>query len=255
MNIKQFANTAKHKVIEHSPEILVGVGIAGMVTSTVLAVKATPKALQLIEDAKNEKQDELTKVEIVKATWKCYIPSAAVGVAAAGCLIGGNKVNLRRNAALATAYKLSETAFTEYREKVVETIGEKKEKAVKEKIAQDHLNANPVSKAEVHFTGKGETLCYDDLSGRYFKSDRDRLDDARNKLNYKINQGPFGYVSLNDYYELIGLPAIPLGEDLGWKRDTGLMEWVPGSMIADDGTPCMVVIFTNAPQREYWKTR
>lgn len=251
---KDTMRKAQGKLVQHSPEILVGIGIAGMATSTVLAVKATPKALQLIEEAKHAKHDELTKVEVVKTTWKCYLPAAITGVTAAGCLIYGNNVNLRRNAALATAYKLSETAFTEYKEKVVETIGEKKEKAVKEKIMKDKMEQHPVSKSEVIVTNKGNTLCYDTLSGRYFKSDIDKLDKAINAINHQLNQNPFGYVCLNDFYEMVGLPGVKIGEDLGWKRDKGLIDYTPGSMIADDGTPCLVIIFTVEPCYDYWKS-
>ena len=121
-------NSAKAAISKHSPEILVGVGIAGMLTTVVLAVKATPKALTLIEEKKEEQEvDELTPVETIKATWKCYIPAAVTCVASTACIIGASAVNAKRNAALATAYTLSETALKEYKAKVVETIGEKKE--------------------------------------------------------------------------------------------------------------------------------
>ena len=119
----KFINKTKSWTGRHSPEILIGLGITGMVSTTVLAVKATPKALDLIEEAKEkENKDELTAMETVKATWKCYIPAATTCVFSAACLIGANSVNSKRNAALATAYKLTENAFTEYKEKVVETI-------------------------------------------------------------------------------------------------------------------------------------
>ena len=106
-------------------------GIAGMITTTVLAVRSTPKALKLIEEKKKEEGvDKLTPAETVKTAWKCYIPAMVLGATSVGCLVGASRVSLRRNAALATAYKLSETALTEYREQVVETIGEKKEQGL-----------------------------------------------------------------------------------------------------------------------------
>ncbi len=63
--------------------------------------------------------------DIIKTAWPCYIP-AAVGAISVFCLIGASSTNLRRNAALATAYTLSESTLKEYQEKVVETIGEKR---------------------------------------------------------------------------------------------------------------------------------
>ena len=131
-NISAIMKSAQVWMSKHSPEILTGLGIAGMVTTTVLAVRATPKAIQLIEKKKEEldlkPEDKLTVVETVKATWKPYIPAAVTGTASVACLVGASSVNLRRNAALAAAYHLSETALTEYREQVIETIGKNKEK-------------------------------------------------------------------------------------------------------------------------------
>lgn len=111
---------------KRGPEILTGIGIAGMVTTTVLAVKATPKAMRLVKEKEDYYEIKLTPKEIVATCWKCYIPSVVTCALSMSCLIGASSVNLKRNAALATAYKLSETALTEYQEKVVETIGEKK---------------------------------------------------------------------------------------------------------------------------------
>ena len=120
MNLPQVTKNVKLTLHRHTPEILVGFGIAGMLTTTVLAVKATPKALRLIEEKKKEEGvDKLTPVETVKVAWKCYIPAAAVATVSTGCLIGASSISGRRNAVLATAYKLAETAHKEYKEKVL----------------------------------------------------------------------------------------------------------------------------------------
>ena len=158
---------------KHSPEILTGLGIAGMVTTAVMAVRATPKALILIDEAEQEKNDTLTPVETVKAAWKCYIPSMIVGGISIGCLIGASSVNARRNAALATAYALSESTLKEYQEKVIEEVGERKEREVRDKIDKDKIDQKPVSKSEVIITDAGDVLCFEKLSGRYFKSSMD----------------------------------------------------------------------------------
>lgn len=125
---------------KHSPEILTGIGIAGMITTTVMAVRATPKALALLEKKKEEEHvKKLSPVEIVKATWTCYIPAAITGTVSIACLIGASSVSARRNAALATAYTLSTDAFKDYRSKVVETIGEKKEQSVRDAVAKEKI--------------------------------------------------------------------------------------------------------------------
>lgn len=248
---------------KHSPEILTGIGIAGMLSTTVLAVRATPKALMLIEEKKREKKfavikdggdPDLTKLEIVKTAWKPYIPAAVTGAASVACLVGASSVNARRNAALAAAYALSESTLADYKEKVVETIGEKKAQEVKDAIAKDKVENDPVSRKEIAITDKGETLCYDALSGRYFKSDIEYIRRAVNNLNERLLFDT--HVSLNEYYDEIGLEEIfPMGENLGWTVDPdsankGLIELDFSSQLAE-GTPCLVVGFSNAPRYDY----
>ena len=259
MQLKAIFTDLSKAARKHSPEILTGVGIAGMISTTVLAVRATPKALMLIEEKKREKkfageQPELTKVEIIKTAWKPYIPAAVTGVASVACLVGASSVNARRNAALAAAYALSETTLADYKEKVVETIGEKKAQEVKDAIAKDQIEKNPPSKSTVIATDKGETLCYDSISGRYFKSDIEYIRRAVNNLNERLLFDT--HVSLNEYYDEIGLEEIfPMGEDLGWTVDPdsankGLIELDFSSQLTE-GIPCLVVGFSNAPRYDY----
>lgn len=248
-NVSKFIKSAQIFASKHSPEILTWIGIAGMVTSTVLAVKVTPKALMCIQDAEHNKGDQLTAAEKAKACWKCYIPVAVTSAASIACLVGASSVNLRRNAALATAYKLSETALTEYREKVIETVGEKKEQMVREKINKDHLEKNPVTSSNVIVTGNGDTLCYDSLFGRYFNSDIDKIKRAVNELNRELLMDM--YVSLNDFYDQLDLDHIDIGDDLGWNVDDGLIDIDFGSQLASDGRPCITLNYTVAPRYGY----
>lgn len=246
----KFFHSVRATLAKRSPEILTGIGIAGMVSTTILAVRATPKAMRLIEEKKAEESTAtLTKKEVVKTCWKCYIPAAVTGVTSVTCLVGASSVHLKRNTALATAYKLSETALTEYRDKVVETIGEKKEQTVRDKIAKDHIDRDPVGKNnEVIVTERGKTLCYDYLSGRYFTSDIDLIKKAENKLNKQMIHDIGGYVSLNDFYDEINLDHIELGYDLGWNVEKGLININFSSQLAKDGTPCLVLDHVTRPQ-------
>lgn len=255
LNIAKITNDIQTILTKHSPEILTGIGIAGMVASTVLAVQATPKAIKLIEtereltEANNE---ELTKIDKVKVCWKCYIPAAVTGVMSIACLIGASSVNAKRNAALTAAYTLSDSALREYRSKVVETIGEKKEKTVKDKISEDQIKSNPVTKNEVYITDKGDSLCFEPISGRYFKSNIDKIKKAENNLNKRIISDAFNSgVSLNDFYEEIGLPKTNMGENIGWSLDTGLIDIYLSAQVTDDGTPCLVINCTNPPKYDF----
>lgn len=255
--LSKFARDIRTSVSKRSPEILMAMGITGMVTTTVLAVRATPKAIMLIDEAKNELEvDTLTPVETVKATWKCYIPAVCTGVVSVACLIGSNSVNAKRNAALATAYKLSETAFSEYRDKVVETFGEKKEKTVKDKISEEKIKENPVSKTEVIVTGKGQTLIFEPLSSRYFYSNLDLIKRAENKLNKCIICDPFDAgVTVNEFYEEIGLSPTATGDNLGWKVGY-LIDIYPSAQMCEEGNehegePCIVLNYSNPPKYEF----
>ena len=245
-NIAKSVRTAMKK---HSPEILTGIGIAGMITTTVMAVRATPKALILIEEKKDElKTDILSGKEIVKTAWPCYIPAAVIGSVSVFCLIGASSTNLRRNAALATAYTLSESTLKEYQEKVVETIGEKKEQSILDAVAKDKIAKNPVQ--EVILTEKGgNTICYDVISGRYFKSDIDKIRKAENELNRQMRDEM--YVTLNEFYYEIGLDGTKLGDDLGWNIDKGYIELNFSSHLDANGTPCLVIDYRVVPVYDY----
>lgn len=249
-SISNFVKTVGNKLSEHSPEILTGIGITGLLSTTVLAVKATPKALQLIDEKKEEMNtDELTNTEVVKTCWKCYIPAAVTASVSVACLIGANSVNSKRNAVLATAYKLSESAFSEYKEKVIETIGEKKEEEVRDKIAKGRIEKNPVKSNEVIITGKGDVLCYDIVSGRYFKSDVDKIRKAENTLNKKLMNDM--YCSLNEFYDLIGLPFTQMGFELGWNVNDSLVEIEFSTQLSEDDTPCVVIQYSVLPKCDY----
>lgn len=240
----------KTAIKKHSPEILTGIGIAGMITTTVMAVRATPKALILIEERKEEiGAEKLEAMDMVKTTWACYVPAAITGTLSVACLIGASSVNARRNAALATAYTLSESALKDYQGKVIEMFGEKKNEAVKDAVAKDKVEKNPVVTREVIITEKGNTLCYDAISGRYFKSDIEKIKKAECELNRQMLDDM--YVSLNDFYYEIGLDSVKLGDELGWNVDSGYIDLSFSSQLASDGTPCLVIDYSVAPRYDY----
>lgn len=267
INVKPFVHACKVGMAKNAPTILTITGITAMASSTYWAVKATPKALALKEKAEVEKNkkagtfkgDEvndwiaLTKVEIVQTCWRCYAPAFITGVLGAACLIGANSMSLRKNAALAAAYALSETNFKEYREKTLEEVGEKKEEKIRNAVAEEKITKNPVNTSTVLETGNGDTLCYDAICGRYFKSSIEKLKSALNELNMELVQD--GYVSLNQYYDLIGLPDGMLGDDLGWSindNHSTVQLDLSAQLTKDEAqTPCMVVAFKYGPIYNY----
>lgn len=253
--LNELTQSVKSAIQQHSPEILTGIGIAGMITTTVLAVGATPKAVKILEARKEEMGVEKLPVkEVVKSTWKCYIPAAVTGVTSIACVVSSTVIGSKRTALFATAYEVVKTTHNQYRQKVIETIGEKKEKGIQDAIAQDNINNNPVDINTVIVTGKGESLCYDTYSGRYFKSDMNTIERAINELNYQMTHNE-PYISLNEFYTLIGLEDTQLGDDLGWNIKNGLIEVRFSSVISSDGKPALSINYEVMPEANYYKLR
>lgn len=254
VNMTALVKSIGRSISNHSPEILTGLGIAGMITTTVMAVKATPKALSLIEHKKEELEltelEKLRPIETIKATWKCYIPTVVTGVSSVACLIGASSVNARRNAALATAYNLSATALSEYKEKVLETVGEKKEQIIRNKVAEDKVNKEPVNPSAIIVSGNGNTRCFDTITKRRFTSDIETIRRIVNELNRRMVNGD-DYISLNEFYYELGLDGTKIGDELGWNVTTGLIDLDFSAQLDTDGVPCIVIDYMVAPKRGY----
>lgn len=250
-DLRSTIRSVQKALTRHSAAILTGTGIAGMITTTVLAVRATPKALALLEERKNrEKTDRLTALETVKTAGRCYIPAVLTGALSVACLISGSSVQERRNAALATAYSLSETALKEYRDKVVEVVGETKERSIRDEVAKERLQRQPEGNREIIVTDRGNTLCFDNLSGRYFYSDIEKLRKAENDINRRLRDEMT--ISLNEFYEEIGLPSIGVGDDIGWSIDKEYLEIFFSAQLTQDGrTPCLTMNYDVSPEYNY----
>ena len=256
LSLAQIVKKSQTFVTKHSPEILTGVGIAGMITTTVLAVRATPKAIELLDEAQAEKHrrtgrwDGLTVGEKVKTAWKPYIPAVITGAASTACLIGSVSVSSRRTAALAAAYQISETALAEYHEKVVATVGEKKENAIREAIAADQVAKVPVDEDSIIRTGFGDTLCFEPLSARYFYSDMESIRRAENAINKQLLHEVSGTATLNEFYDELGIPHTELGDDIGWSS-SHLIDLHISTQMSDKGKPAIVVGHYAAPRYDY----
>lgn len=253
INIQEMLKTVGTTAAKHLPGVLTAVGIGGMLTSIIYAVRATPKAMECIENEKKHAgKDALNPYDVLKAAWKCYIPTAVLASMSTVCLIGGQHVNARRNAALATAYTLSDQAFREYQKKVVETVGDKKEEKIRADVAQDRVNRECIKTAPVIVTGRGQTLCYDTISGRKFYSDIENLRRCVNNLNERMVNYRRDYISLNDWYEEIGLDTVdPLGDDLGWSLDQNGCIDLEFDSVLIEGMPCLSVGYRVMPKYGY----
>jgi hypothetical protein len=254
-NVSTFIKNVRATTQKHQPEILTGIGIAGFITTTIMAVKATPKALDRMAEVKEAHASDSDKKafckDVLLKVAPVYIPAAIIGGLSISCVIGASSVNHKRTAALATAYTISESALKEYRGKVVETIGEKKEEAVRAAIAKDRIDSHPVVDREVIITGNGTTRCFDPLSSRYFDSDIESIRKAVNELNRRLLLED--YISLNDFYYELGLDSTEIGDTVGWRSDRGLIELNFHAIMDKKENPCLAFEYSIAPYHDYDK--
>lgn len=256
--LADIVDSGKAVLSKNAPGILLGLGITGWAGTVILAVKATPKAVALIEDAELELSNQyhedvkLTPVEIVKTCWKCYAPAVVTAAVSTACLVGSHSVSARRNAALTAAYKLSQTALEEYKTAVVETIGEKKERTVREQRAKNALLKENIDEEDVIITGRGNTRCYDAVFGRCFRSSREAIERAINAVNRTIVSNDM-YASLNDFYDELGLEHVDIGDLLGWNLDDGEIKIDFDSGLAHNGEPTLVIHYNVVPKYDFYK--
>jgi hypothetical protein len=243
----------------NSTSILSAAAVGGVVVTAILAVRAARRIDIVLQ---NDEQDlspalfhtgyniEKTKV-MVQMFWRDYIPPVAAGLATIACIVGANRIGLRKQAATLGAYTIADAAFREYKREVVDLLGEKKEREVQDKVAIRKMEEDPPKDNEVVLLGVDEQLCYDVLSGRYFKSDVETIRRAANEINALILNGEM-YASLNEFWAFLGLDSTTLGEELGFNIEHRI-ELVFTSHLAKNGVPCLAVGYSSLPVADYGK--
>lgn len=245
--MNKFIHSTKAFLGRNSSTILTCIGGAGVVATTVMAVKATPKALALLEEAKGEKGEELTKFEVVKTAGPAYIPTIVTGVTTLACIFGANALNKRQQASLISAYALVDNSFKEYKKKVVELYGEDADGRVREEIAKDKYVDQ-----EFEIEDPNKKLFYDEFSGRYFESTTEDVIKAEYELNRRMSE--FYGVFLNDFYDLLGIDRVDYGDYLGWSSEelyeTTWSSWIDfdhKKVTMDDGLECFIITWSYDP--------
>lgn len=255
MRIQEVAKHIERVAKDNAPVILTAIGVTGTVSTAIFASKASFRAAELIrehEETEGTPEDAKERlIERTKVTWSLYIPAVGVGTATIACIIFANQIGTRRAAAMAAAYSMSEKAFGEYREKVVEKIGAAKEQEARDELAQERVERNPLG-SQVIVMNEREVLCFDQYTGRYFNSDMETLKQAQNKINYRMIRE--NYASLNDFYDCVGLDWVPTGDDLGWNSDQ-MLELSFTTVLSDDQRPCIAIDFNAVPVRNFYRNR
>lgn len=249
-SIKSIIKPIEKSIQKNAPQILSGLGIAFGVGAVGLSVKATVKAVEIVKEKQQEKGEELTKKEIIEATWKNYIPVASCSIASAACIVASTHISMRRLATMTAAYAMSENSFKEYKEKAVELLGEKKEEEIRGKVSKDYIDKHPPYNAIVENAKGGATLCLDKLGGRYFYSDADTIRRTVNDLNHMLNMDY--HVALNDFYYLMDMKESGIGDTFGWcLTDGDLINVEFDTELTPEGTPVLVMNFTTGPRPNF----
>jgi hypothetical protein len=228
--------------------ILTYAGGIGVIVTTVMAVKATPKALRYLEAAKEEKGEELTKAEVVKAAGPVYIPTALVGLGTLTCIFGANTLNKRQQASLVSAYALLDSSYKEYKNKAIELYGTEGDQKIREEVAKDNYeDQKPADDKE---------LFYDEFSGRYFESDKYTVQHAEYRLNQELHSR--GWVTINEFYEWLGMESIDGGDELGWSEGGNYehywQSWIDFThhkTYIDDDLECIIVTMFQEPYLDH----
>lgn len=238
-------NSSKLFLRRNSPTILTFLGAAGVVATSIAAAKATPKAMALLEKTKEEKGEELTKLEIVKVAGPAYIPAIAIGASTIACIFGANALNKKTQASIMSAYALLDTSYKQYKSKVKELYGENSDRNVKKEIAKDKFKDN-----DIHINNE-KILFFDFYSLRYFESTERLVLKAENRVNELLKL--YGRASLNDFYESLGMPTAYTGYELWWNvQKCPSVEFTHDITTMDDGLECCVISMSVEPECELY---
>lgn len=210
---------AKASLSRSSPIILTGLGVAGVIGTAVMAVRATPKALKLVEEKKRKTgKDKLLAQELVLTTWKCYIPSALIGMTTITCIVGINVMSRKNQASLASAYAMLNESYKQYRNAAKSVYGEDADEKIHAEMAKDAYIATEdwgYQTYSMDMDSESERiLCYDLFSQRYFTTTMAAVLNAQYHVNRNLQLR--GYSSLNEYYAFLGIDGIDCGDEMGW---------------------------------------
>lgn len=253
---------AQELLQENATTILTVGGVVGTVTTAVLTGRSTFQAAEriLLEEADRIAEvrphtppgetvtiEPLTTKDKVKLIWLLYIPPVAAGVITVSSIIMANRMSAQKVAALAAAYGLSEKQFREYKDKVTEKVTGPKATAIDDELAQDRVNNTPGGGTIVIMDG--EVLCFDEPTGRYFRSTMDAINKAVNRTNEEILH--HNYASASFFYEELGLKPTTWSDDVGWNVNNLVDLKISTVLAPENQRPCLSIDFRYLPSADY----
>lgn len=253
---------------KYSPVALSCAASVGVIVTVVTAIKATPKAVELVkaDSRKNHNGDPYayTRKEAFMSAWKCYIPTAAFGLSTIACIMGANALNSRKQAALTSAYALINQSYKEYKDKLKELYGEEAHNAIVDSIVSEKckdvfLYASDWAGYSCLDFGEDTAAYpeivrtfYDSFSQRYFETTISKVIQAEYHLNRNFMFK--GVIPLNDFYEFLGLEKTEFGETVGWSSCNGDIYWIDFNhykLTLEDGMEIFVIDMVFEPTAEW----
>lgn len=255
MTLSNLAQKATKLAADNSPLILTAIGVAGTVSTAVLTGKASFKAAGILRDEADRRvlrgvdEPPMDARDVVSMVWREYVPAVGVGAVTVTCIIFANRIGTRRAAAIAAAYTLSQETISEYRDKVIEKLGENKERQIRDELAQEEVFRTPPPKNLV-VLDELQVIAFERYTGRYFRSSMEEIKSAQNYVNFKINNGHCA--SLSDFYDHVGLTRTDVSEEVGWNLDNPC-EITFSTVMTDDNRPALAFEYKVMPIRSYFR--
>ena len=233
----------------NSGNILTVIGSVGVIITSVLVAKETPRAMKMIEEYENEYECEIKPIEAVKVAWKAYIPAGISAISTILCIAGANYCNIRKQKAIMSAYMLLDNAFKEYRQQIATEYGEDKDKTLYKESMKKQMERDDILYED--------TLFFEFNTMRYFETNMHKVMQAECKALTQFEQ--CGYLSLNDYYSYLGLEKTDYGDALGWSRyqmeldeGTSQLDFTYERNVMSNGLVCWNIISNVAPTMDHF---
>lgn len=238
--LSQLSGTLLRNIKANSPVILSVAAGVGTITTAILVGKASYQAANVIREYEENNAPAINPKERLKdrtrLVWKLYIPSTISTVSTVACVIGANRMETKKTIAANAVLAVTERAYSDYRNKIVEELGPRKDQSIRDKVVADQVTNNPPPSQEVLITGPGNVLCCELFTMRYFACDMEKLRRANNELNSKLLK--HDYATLDDFYYMLGLSPTTTSGNIGWQSDK-LMDLIFSTTLSDDGRPCI----------------
>ena len=200
--------------IEHAPTILTFSAVGGVGMTAWLSARSSIRVQDICLELEYTSDHKPTRKEKIKASWRELIPPVVMGGATIACIIFAHRIHLQRQAAIAAAYSVLSDKYHEYRQEVINEIGDKKENRIQDTIAQNKVN-NTYTGLNIIQTRFGNVLFVDAWSGRYFYSSYDAVKTAALTIT-DIAQRDM-CASLNEFYTALEIPQTEHCDLIGWN--------------------------------------